>query len=432
MDYQSLLKAKYNGNGPSLSRLAIQAEYQNRLNSWSTQQTQLYPLLDNYKDSYDQTNQYPLFYVFTQRMIALANAVQENSKSIRRIAGRLPGIAEESYVKKTLVEEIYHSNEIEGVKTNREELNTIAGEVLTRNGRPVKKKRLISTMNLYHDAMQGRAPKIQHLKDFRKIYDQVLEHEIPEKNLPDGRLFRNSKVYIGSSTQVRHLPPSTEEAISEQLLPLIAFMNGHETLPVIKALVSHFLFENTHPFIDGNGRMGRYLLSAYLSDKYDKFTGLSISSAIDQSRSQYYQLFKEASDVMNYADMTMFIEGLLAIILDGQEKVLQELSERLQRLDSGRELLEEELKAFYQKHRLKEIDQKAVFNFLYVLLQSELFEGEPKEGVELNKIVSGLKEYLGVPESHSKQLRKLLEAEGFIQMKKARPIRYGLGQSLRL
>ena len=425
-NYQSLLKTKYNGRGPSLTTLEIQNEYQKRLNSWSTQQTQLHPLLDNYKDEYLQSNQYPIFYVLTQRMIFLANQVAENSKAIQTIADGLPGIAEVSYIKKSLVNEIYHSNEIEGVKTNREELNTIAGEVLNSNGISQKNRRLISTMNLYHDAIEGKAPTIEKLADFRKIYDKILENEIPDKHLPDGQNFRNSKVYIGSSTQVRHIPPMTEEAINQQLLPLIDFMGTHETLPVIKAIVSHFLFENTHPFIDGNGRMGRYLLSAYLSDKYDKFTGLSISSAINKARGKYYDLFKEASNVLNYADMTMFVEGMLTIIIEGQEQVIAELTDRLKQLELGREILNTDLNAFYQKYQLSAIDQQATFGFLYVLLQSELFEGTPADGVELNEVLSGLKEHLGVPENHSQRIRKLLESEGFIQKKKARPIRYGL------
>lgn len=140
----------------------------------------------------------------------------------------------------------------------------------------------------------------------------MLKGELNEDRLPNGKIFRdklpNSEVLsIGDGIKTVHRPPTTETAIKVALTALIEYMNNDDTPSIYKALVTHFFFENTHPFLDGNGRMGRYLLSSYIANKFDRFTGFSVATAIHNNVQQYYKVFKDADSAENRADLTFFI-----------------------------------------------------------------------------------------------------------------------------
>lgn len=108
---------------------------------------------------------------------------------------------------------------------------------------------------------------------------------------------------------------------------VIKFMNDESMPALYKALITHFFFENTHPFLDGNGRMGRYLLSTYLSSKYDRFTGFSVATAILAHIQQYYKDFIVADNAENYADLTLFIQSLLEILTSQQQENIATLNQ---------------------------------------------------------------------------------------------------------
>ncbi|WP_436429657.1 Fic family protein [Limosilactobacillus reuteri] len=114
---------------------------------------------------------------------------------------------------------------------------------------------------MYQRTQLGKKVEINVLQDYRKIYDSLLKGELNEDRLPNGKIFRdklpNSEVLsIGDGIKTVHRPPTTETAIKVALTALIEYMNNDDTPSIYKALVTHFFFENTHPFLDGNGRRG--------------------------------------------------------------------------------------------------------------------------------------------------------------------------------
>lgn len=235
----------------------------------------------------------------------------------------LPETAVSHFLDNLLLDEIINTNSIEGVETDATELSAIIKSI---GSHPEEQgKRLGSMVRMYQDSL----PKVNCLQDFRDIYDELLRGEIPADKQPNGQLFRDELPYgtivIGSATKIVHVPPVSELAISEALISLISFMNKANLPAIFKALITHFFFENTHPFLDGNGRMGRYLLSAYLSSEYDRFTGFSVSTAIHAQLPSYYRIFQEADRAENRAELTFFVEEMLRILAAGQEKVLKSL-----------------------------------------------------------------------------------------------------------
>ncbi|MCY9807439.1 Fic family protein [Lentilactobacillus senioris] len=374
MEYQLLSIYKYNGSGQSKSVEEVEDEYKRRLNGYSSVVTNLYPTLDI--NDYEQSSKYPIFFVQTNEINSLVNHILHNSKEISSIAINLPGVARNSYTRQLLTKEIYFTNEIEGVKTNKKEIETIVGEV---EDNKKTKKRLASTVRLYNMTINNKPSRIDELSDFRKIYDELLKGEINDSDLPDGELFRNEKdVFIGNELKKVHIPPKSETEIQTKLTSLIKLMNDDEITDVVKSLITHFMFENTHPFYDGNGRMGRYLLSSYLANKLDTYSGLSISGAIHAEQSSYYKTFKQADNFDNRADLTLFIKKMLEIIRHGQEDVIENLTMLSGKLKNALDICESTFEDNIER------------TVMYIFSQSDLFSESQDTGIKDTDLVNFL------------------------------------------
>lgn len=119
------------------------------------------------------------------------------------------------------------------------------------------------------------------LDDLRAIYDDVVGDEITDEDRPNGELFRTGGVeIIGSGERVMHTGAHTEAHITE----LLTLMRSEQIPQLLAATAAHFLFEYTHPFYDGNGRMGRYLLALNLRPTLTLPTVLSLSRTIADNR----------------------------------------------------------------------------------------------------------------------------------------------------
>ena len=430
MSYLPLSRFKYNNNGTGRkSPQEIDDEYHLRLSGPSTVRTALFPALEN-TSLLDEAAiekrsisiaKYPIYFVETHKINLLVANILRNSMQITKLANHneLPQVAINSYLKKLLSNEIIFTNEIEGVETNPKEIGTIIGNLKNRPGRV--EKRLESTIRKYHDSITARMRQIDTLKDYRDIYDELLRGEIPPEKLPDGKRFRNSFAFIGTGSHAVHIPPINEAEIETALEQLIIFMNNDDLVTLEKAIITHFMFENTHPFLDGNGRTGRYLLSSYLSSKLDPFTGLSVSTAIHNNLSAYYRLFQEADNIENRAELTFFLEGMLKIIEHGKLEVIQEL-------ESAKEQLHVTGEKLYSKFANLNDEMKDI---LYLLLQSYLFTESVTYGIQDRDIVQVLKKgSKQTPRSRTKRMINQLEADGLITSVSKNPLQHVLSKAI--
>ena len=74
-----------------------------------------------------------------------------------------------------------------------------------------------------------------------------------------------------------------EDKIIEVVETMLQTVQRDDMPEMISALASHYLFEYAHPFYDGNGRTGRYLLALFLSEALSVPTVLSLSRAIAET-----------------------------------------------------------------------------------------------------------------------------------------------------
>lgn len=132
-----------------------------------------------------------------------------------------------------------------------------------------------------------------------------------------GDRFRTGGVQVGNHSGLNPL------LIEDAMQCWVAYYNGGqlEEHPFIKAALLHFAFEFIHPFCDGNGRLGRLLMSNYLiKSGMDKIKAVSFSRSIEKEHMGYYVALDASDNVQT--DCTPFIEYLLDRFLDAFNDVL--------------------------------------------------------------------------------------------------------------
>mgnify|MGYP000285957480 CR=1 FL=1 len=97
--------------------------------------------------------------------------------------------------------------------------------------------------------------------------------------------YRNQPVYIRKS---RHVPPR-HEAVRD-LMPAFFSLLKDEAEPAVKAVLGHFFFVYIHPYVDGNGRMGRFLMNVMLASGGYPWTVIPL-----ETRNDYMAALEEAS-----------------------------------------------------------------------------------------------------------------------------------------
>ena len=101
---------------------------------------------------------------------------------------------------------------------------------------------------------------------------------------------------------------------------LFKYLEESENLEIIKSCVFHYEVEFIHPFIDGNGRMGRLWQTVILMEEYPVFEYLPFETLISQSQEEYYDVLAVCD---NEGESTLFIEYMLDVIEDSLDELLE-------------------------------------------------------------------------------------------------------------
>ena len=113
--------------------------------------------------------------------------------------------------------------------------------------------------------------------------------------------YRNQPVYIRKSM---HVPPRYEAV--RDLMPAFFSLLKDEKEPAVKAVLGHFFFVYIHPYIDGNGRMGRFLMNAMLASGGYPWTVIPL-----ETRNDYMATLEEASVRKNIEPFSRFLAELV-------------------------------------------------------------------------------------------------------------------------
>ena len=363
--------------------------------------------------------EYNLFYVNLLEHTLLQEKIMENSKKIISLSNpnKFPQIAIKEIINKILSNELDKTNKIEGIETIKSE---IYYSLKDDKKSSKKNNKLEGIVKKYKDIMEKNFKDTQHidnLSSFRKIYDEMFEGFEKSGNYKlDGKYFRKNTVkVINGLGNTIHIGVNGEEAIEKNIEDLIQFMNRKDIPFLIKASISHFFFEYIHPFYDGNGRFGRYLLSLYLARKLDNLTAFSVSYSISRNLDDYYKSFVEVEDVTNYGEITFFVENILKTIKNGQEMIIELLNDSVMRFKHSMEILDELTKELSEKENI----------ILQIYLQNYLFNDfEELTNVELTSIIGDLTQ-----QTINKYTQEL-EKKGYLVKIKQRPLTYSLSEKI--
>ena len=407
--YEKLIKLYY-------KKKNIEEEYIKRIENPATLITEL-KINPMKKGNKILDKEYNLFYVNLLELSLLQEKILQNSNKISYISNKLPTIAIKEIIMKILSNELYKTNKIEGIETIKSEIYSSLKDDRTSNK---KSNKLDGIIKKYKDIMENNFEDIQHIDNpssFRKIYDEMFEDFEKSGNYKlDGKYFRKDIVkVINGLGKIIHIGVNGEEAIEKNIDSLIEFMNIKDIPFLVKASIIHFFFEYIHPFYDGNGRFGRYLLSLYLARKLDNLTAFSVSYSISRNLDDYYKSFVEVEDVTNYGEITFFVENILKTIKNGQEMIIELLNDSVMRFKHSMEILDELTKELSEKENI----------ILQIYLQNYLFNDfEELTNVELTSIIGELTQ-----QTINKYTQELAK-KGYLVKIKQRPLTYSLSEKI--
>lgn len=363
--------------------------------------------------------EYNLFYVNLLEHTLLQEKIMENSEKIISLSNpnKFSQIAIKEIINKILSNELDKTNKIEGIETIKSE---IYSSLKDDKKSSKKNNKLEGIIKKYKDIMEKNFKDAQHidsLSSFRKIYDEMFEDFEKSGNYKlDRKYFRKDTVkVINGLGNTIHIGINGEEAIEKNMENLIQFMNRKDIPFLVKASITHFFFEYIHPFYDGNGRFGRYLLSLYLARKLDILTAFSLSYSISKNLDDYYKSFVEVEDVNNYGEITFFVENILKTIKSGQEMIIELLNDSVMKFKHSMEILNELTKDLSEKENI----------MLQIYLQNYLFNDfEEITNVELSYIIGDLTQ-----QTINKYTQEL-EKKGYLLKIKQRPLTYTLADKI--
>jgi hypothetical protein len=151
--------------------------------------------------------------------------------------------------------------------------------------------------------LSGENPGSVVSRDYDEWYAQLFGPSVTAGIIKPADLagFRNGPVYIRRSM---HVPPS-HEAVRELMPQFFALLRG-EVEPAVRVVLGHFAFVYIHPYLDGNGRMGRFLMNAMMAAGGYPWTIIPV-----ERRTEYMTALESASVGQNIKPFTEFLASLL-------------------------------------------------------------------------------------------------------------------------
>lgn len=322
----------------------------------------------------------PAFFCFDIPLFNKILEIQQKNDQLNNLFNNLPLIASQQYIRNSLVVDVKKTNEIEGVFSSRKEIFELIEDLKKR-----KSNKIGSIVNKYLLLLNGKGKKkISSCEDIRKIYNELFiygdESLIDPDKWPDGKLFRKGYVgvYDAGNDEPIHNGIVPEEKIIKYLDVAVSILNNQDINALVRISLFHYIFEYVHPFYDGNGRMGRYLVSMFVKNKISSIFAFRISSGINNYKNKYYKAFKDTEGVLNKGDLTLFVYEFLDIFDKTYDDCIDYAKSKKKELEDKYN----DLKA--KMPRLSKNED----NVLYVLTQATIFSDF---GITIQEIQSTLK-----------------------------------------
>lgn len=235
----------------------------------------------------------------------VAKLVDANKKlaALDGLSARIPNM--DLFVSMYVRKEALLSSQIEGTQCTLDDiLNPLMEENTNRN---------VSDVVNYIKATEFALNRLHSLPLCNRLIKEthaVLMEGVRGQEKSPGE-FRYSQNWIGGQgstiRNARYIPPNPED-MQTAMSDLEKYMNGDDSLdPLIQAALIHYQFETTHPFLDGNGRVGRLLITLFLMEKgILSHPALYISYFLKMNRIEYYDRMTQVRKTGDYEQWVMF------------------------------------------------------------------------------------------------------------------------------
>jgi hypothetical protein len=252
---------------------------------------------------------------------------QQMREQVIKLFPAAPGIPadKEAYLKDVegiYVTDAYHSLSIERYKVSPELIERVRSGQWDKDGnKDDKKHKDAMAARGYFLAFQqvresigkilnGENPGVVAYNDHSRWYLQLFGPSVTAGLLKASDLagYRNQQVYIGGS---KHVPLSVENM--RDVMPLLFELLEQEPEASVRAVLGHFIFVFIHPYSDGNGRMGRFLMNAMLASGGYPWTVIPV-----EQRETYMHALETASVELQIEPFAKFIAHLVQKGIEGK------------------------------------------------------------------------------------------------------------------
>ena len=297
-------------------------------------------------------------YDITPRVLKLISSISEKIGEVNAtyLSKQSPQLRKQNRIKT-----IQSSLQIEG--------NTLTTEQITaliENKRVVGPKKDITEVQnavQVYDELISYKPHSE--KAFLKAHAALMKGLID----PVGK-YRNQSVGIVKGEKLEHVAPPFQN-VPYLMKDLFTYLKDADELTLIKSCVFHYEMEFIHPFLDGNGRMGRLWQTVILLQDFQVFEFLPFEKLISETQNEYYQSLSESDKL---GKSTPFIEYMLGVI----DKSLAELLNYTQR-----NLKDTDRLAYFLGQGFTEFNRKDYMR-VFKDISTATASRDLKKGLELN------------------------------------------------
>ncbi|WP_346882671.1 Fic family protein [uncultured Algibacter sp.] len=237
-------------------------------------------------------------YEITSSILKLITSISEK---IGEVNANLLNRPSPKLRKQNRIKTIHSSLKIEGNTLTEEQITA-----LLENKRVIGPKKdvveVLNAIKIYED-LTDYNPSDE--KSFLKAHLNLMETLIDEAGK-----YRKQSVGILKDTKVEHLAPPFGN-VPYLMKDLFDYIKESDEIELIKSCVFHYEMEFIHPFLDGNGRMGRLWQTLILMEKYPVFEFLPFETLISNDQEKYYKALTESD---KSGKSTKFIEYMLGVI----------------------------------------------------------------------------------------------------------------------
>ena len=260
------------------------------------------------------------------------------------------------FIRMHVLKEATQSSKIEGTRTNMEEALLDKEDVaLDKRDDWEEVQNYVAAMNEAIEKLHTLPFSARLIKETHRTLMQGVrgEHKLPGE-------FRVSQNWIGGATinDAVFVPPvhtSIGELISD--IEMFAHNDEHYFPELLKIALIHYQFETIHPFLDGNGRVGRLMITLYLVDKgILKQPLLYLSDFFERNRSNYYDnlmRMRDKNDLLRW--FKFFLVGVVETAQNGIKtfdnilKLQKQVEAQIQTLGSRASNAQKVLNHLYQR-----------------------------------------------------------------------------------